>query len=380
MSLCKLYFRDIIKKMKVTQINVNNYRNLARQTVAPEGGLNIFTGDNAQGKTNLVESVYLCCIGKSPRTDKDKDLICWGKDKALVNVKYECRFGEGEIEVALTAGAKKQISVNSVPIGKIGELMGYLNCIYFSPNEIKIISQSPQERRRFLDIDLCQTDKNYFYSLTRFNKALTQRNNLLKQAKTVEEVADTVFVWDKQIADEGARVILKRKNFCEKLKVYAKESHGTLTDGEEQLELDYVTQIKGDSVAEIADNYLKTLQSNLEKDFQLRHTSAGCQRDDVALKINGTDVRSFGSQGQLRTTALSLKLAELKIFKNLIGEYPVLILDDVLSELDVDRQRRLLNFDAELQILLTSATEISHDLTATACKFFTVKNGACTEK
>ena len=366
--------------MKVTRISVNNYRNLAKQTVQPSGALNIFTGDNAQGKTNLVESVYLCCIGKSPRTDKDKDLICWGKDKALVKVKYECRFGEGEIEVALIAGAKKQISVNSVPITKMGELMGYLNCIYFSPNEIKIISQSPSERRRFLDIDLCQTDKNYFYSLTRFNKALTQRNNLLKQARTIDEVRETVFVWDKQIADEGARVIAKRKSFCEKLKVYAKQSHATLTNGEEQLDLDYVTQIKGDGVAEIAENYLKLLQNNVEKDFQLRHTSTGCQRDDVALTINGTDVRSFGSQGQLRTTALSLKLAELQIFKNLIGEYPVLILDDVLSELDVDRQRRLLNFDPELQILLTSATEISHDLTNADCKFFSVKQGICSEK
>ena len=365
--------------MKVTQISVNNYRNLARQTVSPSSGLNIFTGDNAQGKTNLVESVYLCCIGKSPRTDKDKDLICWGKDRAFVKVGYTCRFGEGEIEVALTSGAKKQISVNSVPISKIGELMGYLNCIYFSPNEIKIISQSPQERRRFLDIDLCQTDKNYFYSLTRFNKALQQRNNLLKQARSIEEVRETVFVWDKQIAEEGARVIAKRKSFCQNLKIYARQSHATLTDNEEQLELDYVTQIKGESVAEIAENYQKALQNSTEKDIQLRYTTVGCQRDDVSLSINGTDVRSFGSQGQLRTTALSLKLAELQIFKNIIGEYPVLILDDVLSELDVDRQRRLLNFDPDLQILLTSATDISHDMTSN-CKFFTVKQGKCTEK
>ncbi|MCH5152799.1 MAG: DNA replication/repair protein RecF [Clostridiales bacterium] len=366
--------------MKVTEIAVSSYRNLHKQRVALGNELNIFTGDNAQGKTNLVESVYLCCIGKSPRTDKDKDLICWGQDKAFVRVKYQCRFGDGEITITLNAGAKKQITVNSVPITKIGELMGYLNCIYFSPNEIKIISQSPAERRRFLDIDLCQTDKNYFYSLTRFNKALQQRNNLLKTAKTVEELRDTVFVWDKQIAEEGARVIAKRRTFCDKLKVYAKQSHATLTDNKEQLHMEYVTQIKGDSVADIAENYLKLLQSNLEKDFQLRHTSVGCQRDDIALTINGTDVRSFGSQGQLRTTALSLKLAELQIFKNIIGEYPVLILDDVLSELDIDRQRRLLNFDSDLQILLTTATEINHDLASNNCKFFTISQGVCSEK
>ena len=366
--------------MKVTEIAVSNYRNLTKQRVSLGNQLNIFTGDNAQGKTNLVESVYLCCIGKSPRTDRDKDLICWGHDKAFVRVKYRSRFGEGEITITLSVGAKKQITVNSVPISKMGELMGYLNCIYFSPNEIKIISQSPAERRRFLDIDLCQTDKNYFYSLTRFNKALQQRNNLLKNAKTVEELRDTVFVWDKQIAEEGARVIAKRRVFCEKLKVYAKQSHATLTDNKEQLSLSYVTQIKGDSVADIADNYLKLLQTNLEKDFQLRHTSVGCQRDDISLAINSTDVRSFGSQGQLRTTALSLKLAELQIFKSIIGEYPVLILDDVLSELDIDRQKRLLNFDSDLQILLTTATEINHDLAGSNCKFFTIANGICNEK
>ena len=366
--------------MQVTEIAVSNYRNLCKQKVMLGSELNIFTGKNAQGKTNLVESVYLCCIGKSPRTDKDKDLICWGNDKAFVRVKYKCRYGEGEITITLTAGAKKQITVNSVPIAKIGELMGYLNCIYFSPKEIEIISRSPAERRRFLDIDLCQTDKNYFYSLTRFNKAIQQRNNLLKTAKTVDELKDTIFVWDKQIAEEGAKVVHKRRSFCEKLKLCAEQCHATLTDGKEQLELGYVTQIKGDSIADLAENYLKLLSNNLEKDFQLRYTSAGCQRDDIALAINGTDVRAFGSQGQLRTTALSLKLAELQIFKNIIGEYPVLILDDVLSELDIDRQRRLLNFDSDLQILLTTATEINHDLAGNNCKFFTISQGVCNEK
>ena len=263
---------------------------------------------------------------------------------------------------------------------KNGRIDGLSQLHILSPNEIKIISQSPAERRRFLDIDLCQTDKNYFYSLSRFNKALAQRNNLLKTAKTAEELKDTVFVWDKQIAEEGARVVAKRRSFCEKLKVYASQSHATLTDNKERLETEYVTQIKGDTVTDIAENYLKLLQNNMEKDFQLRHTSAGCQRDDIALTINGTDVRGFGSQGQLRTTALSLKLAELQIFKSLIGEYPVLILDDVLSELDIDRQKRLLNFDADLQILLTTATEINHDLTGNNCKFFTISQGTCTEK
>lgn len=364
--------------MRVTEISTSNWRNLARQKITLGKGLNIFYGDNAQGKTNLVESVYLCCIGKSPRTDKDKELICWGKDKAFVRVRYSCKYGDGEIAITLVNGAKKQITVNSVPITKMGELMGYLNCIYFSPNEIRIISESPAERRRFLDVDLCQTDKNYFYSLARFNKALAQRNNLLKQAKDLNEVKDTVFVWDEQIAEEGARIILKRRAFCEKLKKFAAETHSALTDGKETLELNYLTPIAGEGFSELSANYRQTLAANIEKDFNLRYTSTGCQRDDIALKLNGVDVRTFGSRGQLRTSALSLKLAELKIFKNLIGEYPVLILDDVLSELDADRQKRLLNFDDELQILLTAANNVPQELANGNCVFYQIKQGVCT--
>jgi len=363
--------------MKVLEISVNNYRNLSKQKINLFDGLNIFIGDNAQGKTNLVESVYLCCIGKSPRTEKDKDLIRWGGESAFVKIKYLCKYGEGEISVALRGNAKKQITVNSVPITKMGELMGYFNCIYFSPNEIRIISQSPAERRRFLDVDLSQTDKNYYYSLSRFNKAVTQRNNLLKSAKSIEEVKETVFVWDKQIAEEGAKIICKRRAFCEKLKEYAKNCHERLTDGKESLELSYVCSVKGNSLSEITKNYSETLLQNAEKDFQLKYTSAGCQRDDIALKINGVDVRNFGSQGQLRTTALSLKLAELTVFKEIIGEYPVLLLDDVLSELDSDRQKRLLNFDTNLQILLTAAIGIEQNAIPDGCKFFTIKNGEC---
>ena len=365
--------------MKVTQIHTANYRNLQAQTVTLGDGLNVFVGDNAQGKTNLVESVYLCCIGKSPRTDRDKDLIAWGREKACVKVEYLGKFGKGEIEIDVTAGAKKQIFVNGVQITKVGELMGYLNCIYFSPNEIKIISQSPSERRRFMDIDLCQTDKNYFYSLVRYNKALMQRNNALKQAADVADAKESVFAWDRLLCEEASRIVPKRREFCDKLKGLAKTAHEKLTDGKETLELTYVTQLRGETPQEIHDNLLAMLESNLEKDFQLRHTSVGCQRDDIAIKINGVDVRNFGSQGQLRTTALSLKLAELTIFKNLIGEYPVLIMDDVLSELDADRQNRLLNFDTELQILLTSATDLSQKILSEHYKLFEIHSGTCTE-
>lgn len=360
--------------MKISQIQLTNYRNLQTQTVPLGDGLNVFLGDNAQGKTNLAESVYLCCLGKSPRTSNDRDLICWGHDAARVKVSYACRFGEGEIAVDLVSGAKKKIFVNGAPIAKMGELMGHVNCIFFSPNEIKIISQSPAERRRFLDIDLCQTDKNYFYGLVRYNRALAQRNNALKDARDIKDARDAVFCWDKILAEEGAQIVAKRRDFCEKLAKPAAEAHQKLADGKEQLQLKYLPNIIGETPQKTYEGLRLALEENLEHDFRLRHTGVGCQRDDISLKINGVDVRNFGSRGQLRTTALSLKLAELTLFRNLTGEYPVLILDDVLSELDAERQKRLLNFDVELQILLTSATDICGMLPQNG-KVFDIKEG-----
>lgn len=362
--------------MKVRSITVKGYRNLASQKVETDGGLNIFVGANAQGKTNLLEGVYLCCIGKSPRTEKDKDLVAWGGDVAHVRTEYDCRYGEGEIAIGI-AGGKKHVSVNSVPLNKLGDLLGYLNCIYFSPADVKIVSQSPAERRKFLDVDLCQLDKTYFYSLGRFNKALAQRNNLLKQSPSVEKAKETLFVWDEQLAEEGAKIIAKRKYFCEKLQNFATRSHDKLTYGKEKLNLAYLCQIDGATTAEIAENYRKALAESVEKDFQLRFTTVGCQRDDVSLKIGNVDVRTFGSQGQQRTCALALKLAELAIFKETAGEYPVLLLDDVLSELDDERQKQLLSFAKYTQVLLTTATSVDPSLLPedVPCKIFTLKDG-----
>ena len=361
--------------MKVTELQVSDYRNLSGQKLTLDKGLNVFVGDNAQGKTNLVESVYLCCIGKSPRADRDKDLVCWGKESAYVHLRYNSRFGDGEIAIKLNSKGKKQIVVGGAPITKVADLLGNLNCVYFSPNEIRIISSFPAERRRFMDIDLCQTDKNYFYSLSRLNKAILQRNNLLKAAATLDEAREMLFVWDKQIAEEGAQVIVKRRRFCEKLKDYARRCHEKLTDGKETLHLEYTTPIEGETTEEIAQNYFDKLQACAERDFAARHTTTGCQRDDVVLKVNGIDVRNFGSQGQQRTTALALKLGELMIFKDIIGEYPVLLLDDVLSELDVDRQRRLLTFDSRLQILLTTATELPTEIVGIPYVKYRIANG-----
>ena len=363
--------------MKVTTVKVKHYRNLLPQTVTLSDGLNILRGDNAQGKTNFLESVYLCCIGKSPRTDKDRELIAWQQNNALVSTSYTCRYGEGQIEILLTAGKKKQIKINSVAVNKTADLMGYLNCVYFSPSEIKIVSESPSERRKFMDIDLCQTDKNYFYSLTRFNRSLQQRNNLLKQW---QEQQDTISAWDEQIASEGARIVMKRRAFCNKLSQFAKQCHDTLTENAEQLEVQYVTQLEGETYSEIKNNYLKLLNANGAKDAKAGFTTSGCQRDDVSLRINGVDVRSYGSQGQRRTCALSLKLAETEIIRSITGEYPILLLDDVLSELDEKRQRKLLQYSQHTQILLTVAVGVDDRLPADMkYSLFNVKQGLLTK-
>lgn len=338
--------------MKILSVTVKNFRNLVEQSITLSDQVNIIVGDNAQGKTNLLESVYLCCLGKSARTDHDKDMINWNESEAKVELSYLGKAGERTLSVTINKD-KKTAFVNGVALQKIGELLGYLNCIYFSPEEIKVIKESPSERRRFLDVDLCQLDPNYFRSLVRFNRILMQRNNLLKNSTTLSNLTETLDSWDVQLAKEGARIIYKRRTFCDQLTPLAKQTHLDLTKTE-NLNLQYVTQVNGKDIDELAVNYQCKLHENIERDFGQRFTSFGCQRDDIKFEIDGVDIRTFGSQGQQRTTALSLKLAELELFNLVTGEYPILLLDDVMSELDRNRQKALLNLNPNIQVILTT--------------------------
>jgi DNA replication and repair protein RecF len=347
--------------MRVVSLSVKNFRNLYEQNISFEKGLNVITGQNAQGKTNLMESIYLCSLGKSPRTEKHKDMINYQKDFARVCTKFMSRFGEAEISVVLFGNKKKSVSVNSVPILKTGEMLGYFNTVYFSPDEIRLIKSSPDFRRRFMDIDLSQTDKNYFYSLVAYNKILSQRNSLLKSSNNINTLKDMLFVWDTQLALECARIVSKRQAFCNSLKDLASDAHLRVSGGKEKLELTYQTAIVGDTIAEKQQTALNLLKTSLNRDFELRYTTTGCQRDDIKFCVNGIDVREFGSQGQQRTSSLALKLAELAVFKQMTGDYPVLMLDDVLSELDLTRQKQLLTFDKDIQIILT-ATHLEPEL------------------
>ncbi len=337
--------------MIVKNLKLKNYRNYKDISVSFAPGLNVLVGDNAQGKTNLVEAIFLCAIGKSLRTNKDKDLILWNTDYSKIDLTVE-KMNRKTISLYLFPNQNKAIKINNIPIKKMGELMGEFNAVYFCPDELKLIKDSPQERRRFMDIDLSQFDKNYFYALSKYNKILLQRNKLLKSTTSFDALKDTLSIWDEQLAKVGSYIIYERIKFVENLKKFAHDIHLELTNNKENLTLEYVG-ILGDTVQDIKDSMIMSLTKNIQKDWELGYTTVGPHRDDIKICINDIDVRYYGSQGQQRTSALSLKLAELEIFYHSLGQYPVLLLDDVLSELDQNRQLALLKRVSKMQTILT---------------------------
>ena len=338
--------------MIITEFRIENFRSFNRFHVKLTPGLNVFVGKNAQGKTNLLESIYFCGVGKPTRTNKEKELIKWDTERAKVVVELKKEYSSGKIEVFLSKAEKKTIRINGLPIKRIGELMGELPVIHFSPDEIRLIKDAPQDRRRFMDIDISQMSKHYFYLLLRYEKILNQRNKLLKQTKSLSVLKDMLSIWDSQMSEIAGKIIISRIKFITLLSPQAADIHSFITDGSENLSLSY-QGVTGKDDKEIAEKLLKAYQQNLQKDFDLGYTTVGPHRDDIKVMINDVDIRSFGSQGQQRLATLSMKLAELEIFKAENGETPVLLLDDVLSELDSVRQKRFLQKIKGLQIILT---------------------------
>ena len=337
--------------MKVLRVQLQNFRNYTDQTVEFGDRINLITGKNAQGKTNLLESVLMLCVGKSVRA-RDRDLIMSGQERARISMLAQKTGGTVRTEMILSRGENKRILFNGVPLLRTGELLGNVAAIYFQPDDLSLIKDAPESRRRFLDMDLSQVYKSYFYALTRYNKALLSRNNLLKQGYG-RDVTDMLFPYDVQLCREGAVIIARRREYLARLVTEARRVHARLTDGEEELDFSYATRIpaEGDPEQLLAE----ALKAALEKDMKLKFTTVGPHRDDIRITANGVDLRVQGSQGQQRTAALSLKLAELSLFREIGGEVPILLLDDVLSELDNDRARRLLELCAGSQSLITAA-------------------------
>ncbi|MBE7082865.1 MAG: DNA replication/repair protein RecF, partial [Clostridiales bacterium] len=320
-------------------------------------GLNIIDGKNAQGKTNLVEAVYFCAVGKSFRATREKEVINWDKDTAKIKVTIQKEIGKKVIEMIFAKNAKKTIKIDGIPIKKIGELMGELNAVFFAPDELKLIKDSPEDRRRFMDVSLSQTYKDYFYTLSNYNKVLQSRNKSFKQYFNDEAGLKQILnIYNIQMADLCLKIKKYRERFVQKLSPYAKMVHEYITNKQETIDLNYVGVEE-----ETKEQILQKLQENFEKDVKLGYTSYGVHRDDIKVLVNGVDVRAFGSQGQQRTCALSMKLAELEIIKQDVSKTPILLLDDVLSELDDNRKKRLLKFCTKAQTLLT-CTEFDFDV------------------
>lgn len=352
--------------MEIAKLQLFSYRNYKKCEISFEKGLNVICGKNAQGKTNLLEAVYFCVVGKSFRASREREVINIDSDIAKIKLFVKKSIGNSVIEIIFSKKDKKTVKINGVPIKRISELLGEFNGVFFSPDELKLIKESPEDRRRFMDIDISQTSKQYFYLLNRYNQILQNRNKQLKMNLGKTDLVDIMKIWNSQLASCALKIAKYRQNFVLMLSPYAKKAHSYLTDSKENLDLAYVGI---DEKSE--DEIIKKLEKNLDKDISLGYTSYGPHRDDIKVTINGIDVRTYGSQGQQRTSALSLKLAELSIIENQIKSRPVLLLDDVLSELDDDRKQRLISFCQDTQTLIT-CTSFAYNV---KCNKIEIENG-----
>lgn len=336
--------------MRIKNLKLKNFRNYENESIAFTDGLNVVFGRNAQGKTNCAEAVFYLCTGTSPRSRRDKQLIRHGADFAEISAGCEGVYGNIEISAKILENSR-EVKINGNKITRNADILGNIYSVFFSPHELRLIQDGPDERRRFLNISISQLSKPYYVALSRYNKILEQRNNLLKN-RDMSLVYETLPVWDEQLCKYAAVVAAKRTEFAAMLAPLAMEIHSYLTDGAEVLEISPEKKYNGDE-KELSEKLFAELSANYERDIRLGFTASGPHRDDLDIVIDGADAKNFASQGQMRTAALSVKLAEVEIFKKMSGEYPVLILDDVMSELDLPRRKKLVARTVGLQTILT---------------------------
>ena len=335
-----------MRNMYIESIELNNYRNYRQVKVEFGKNTNILYGNNAQGKTNILESIYMAATTKSHRGTKDRDIIKIGEDESHIRLFIQKREISHKIDMHLRKNKNKGVAIDGIAIKRAAELYGLLNVIFFSPEDLSIIKNGPAERRRFMDLELCQISRLYYQNLASYNKILNQRNNLLKQIYYNKSLIDRLDVWNMQLVDYGSRIIKERKNFIKMMNDIIGEIHNRLTGGKEKLEIVYEYNVNEDKFEEV-------LQEKLETDMRYSSTQAGPHRDDISFLINGIDARKYGSQGQQRTVALSLKMAEIKLVKKIINDNPILLLDDVMSELDTDRRNALIDEIKDIQTIIT---------------------------
>ncbi len=352
--------------MYIKSIKLNNFRNYSNQEIQLDKEINIFFGDNAQGKTNVLESIFLCAIGKSFRAKKEKELIKIDEEKATVEIEFEKIDRDGKIKIELTN--KKDVFINGIKKNKVSEILGNINIVMFSPDDIEILKSGPAKRRRFLNILISQLRPQYVYYLNMYIKTIEQRNNYLRQIKELNNpTKEMLKIWDEKLAEYASYVFNYRNEFVEKIKDKILSIHKNITQEKEEIKIKYISDCLN------KEKYIEELEKNWEQDILRGYTTKGVHRDDIYIYINGKQVNIYGSQGQNRTVILSLKLSELEIIYDEIGEYPILLLDDFMSELDSKRRENFLKSISNAQILITCTDEFTID--NKMCKTYFVNSG-----
>ena len=349
--------------MNIEKIELKNFRNYKEQEISFDKGVNLILGDNAQGKTNLIEAIYISSLGKSFRTKNDRELINFDENFSFLKIDAEKDEINIEIQIELekkgTKSTIKRIKKDRKTLSRTSELIKNILIVVFSPEDLKLVKDEPEKRRRFLDREICQISPLYYDNYSNYKRVLKQRNNYLKEEKISD---DLLSIWDDQLVSYGSKMMMIRNDFIKKISEISREIHKGITNGEEIIEIVYEPDLKiKESEEEQKELFLNKLIERRSKDIENRTTSVGPHRDDIGFYVNGIDMRSFGSQGQQRTCALSLKLAELSLIKEETGEEAILILDDVMSELDAKRQEFLIKTLEKNQLFIT-ATDIDEKI------------------
>ena len=353
--------------MYIKEIDLQNFRNYSMQKVKLDKGINIFYGDNAQGKTNLLEAIFLCSIGKSFRTNRDRELINFNNDYSNIEISFEKKDRCGKINLRIDD--KKRFLVNNVPVKKTSEIIGNIYIVLFTPDDINILKNGPSKRRRFLDIMISQLRPKYIYSLNQYNRIISQRNAYLKQIRFSDVNNNLLDIWDENLSIYGEKIHNYREEFIKKITNKINYIHGNITNKNEKIDIQYIYNFK------YKKDFLDKLKYNRKLDIKTGITNAGIQREDFNVSINGKKLNLYGSQGQHRTVVLSLKISELEIIKEELEEKPILLLDDFMSELDFKRRFNLLNLMKDNQVIITCTDKEAFSKQDIKPKYFYVNNG-----
>ena len=366
-----------LKALELKQFR--NYEALQLFDLSPK--VNIFVGQNAQGKTNVIEAVLMLAVAKSHRTSRDSEMIRFESESALMQGLIERGERPFRLDLQLLQKGKKS-RVNGVEKRKMSDFVGHLNVVLFAPEDLQLVKGGPAQRRRFLDVEIGQVSPQYLYNLSQYQKVLQQRNTLLKEIAKKAASEEMLAIWDDQLAVYGMKVVKKRLEFVEKLEAFARDIHSRISGGREELRFAYDNSIDLVSGDEMQERFFQELHRKRKNDILRGTTSVGPHRDDLLVKINDREVHTFGSQGQQRTASLSMKLAEIELIRSEVGEYPVLLLDDVLSELDSERQLHLLESMGErVQTLITTTTTYGlEQFMQEAAHVYRVEHGAITRE